>query len=181
MNINEAIVKFGTEAVRRYRCVAGIHHDNEVPEIFLGGFIAGRLHDEFNVHAHVERLYTVIANELQVKLDTELIIKFGGLRADIALYSDQRPVSIVELKIFDESRTANAIVADRDKVRALSHRCGVDAYLGVLITDVQSGKSCTERARELSLKLGCDFDVIGDKQSSADGSWFWCFASIKIV
>jgi hypothetical protein len=59
MNINEAIVKFGSEAVRRYRSVSGVHHNNELPEIFLGGFIAGRLHDEFNVHAHVERFYTL--------------------------------------------------------------------------------------------------------------------------
>jgi hypothetical protein len=97
------------------------------------------------------------------------------------VYKDQRPVSIVELKIFDDTAKANAIVADRDKVRALSQRCGINAYLGVLITDVQGGRSCTERARELSLKLGCDFDVIGGSQASADGSWRWCFASVKIV
>jgi hypothetical protein len=36
MNISEVIVRYGTDAVLKYRAVAGLPQDNEIPEIFLG-------------------------------------------------------------------------------------------------------------------------------------------------
>jgi hypothetical protein len=47
MDINEAIVKYGTEAVLRYRTVAALVQDNELPEVFLGGFIG---HSDYGYH-----------------------------------------------------------------------------------------------------------------------------------
>jgi hypothetical protein len=58
MNVSEAIVKYGTEAVLHYRSMAGLLQDNEIPEVFLGGSIASGLHNALNVQAHVERFYT---------------------------------------------------------------------------------------------------------------------------
>jgi hypothetical protein len=69
MNINEAIVRYGTEAVLRYRGVAGVRQDNDIPEVYLGSFIVGRIYDELNVHAHAERSYETIARELGVTVD----------------------------------------------------------------------------------------------------------------
>jgi hypothetical protein len=179
MDINEAIVRYGTEAVLRYRTVAGILHDNEIPEIFLGGFIGCGLYDGLNVHARVERLYTVIAIELGVTPSRDLVNGFGGCRADVAIYQDRRPVGIVELKVFDEGTRSADIVADRDKMGKLSHLCSVECYLGVLVTDTQSS-TCTERASELGRALDHEFNVIGAKQRSVDGNWQWCFASGRI-
>jgi hypothetical protein len=178
MDLSEAIVRYGTKAVLRYRAVAGLCQDNEIPEIFLGGFIACAIHDELKANAHVERFYTVIARELGAKRDTEELMKaFGGNRADIVIYQERRrPVAIIELKVFDERIGLSAVVADRDKMRKLSCLCDVECYLGVLVTDI-SGALYTERVRALETALEHKFDSIGAEESSINDAWHWCFAS----
>lgn len=180
IELDKAIVKHGTAAVLRYRHISGILHDNQLPEIFLGGFIACGIHDELNVHAHVERFYPTIAMDRGLELSADLRTIFGGQKADVAVYQNGMPVAIVELKKFGDYRTPAGIIADRDKMSKLSRLCGVDAYLGVLITDVVSGIKCQERARMLGEALGQELDVIGEPQPSLDSRWSWCFASVKI-
>jgi hypothetical protein len=61
LDFEKAVVEFGTEAVLRYRTIAEARHDNELPESFLRGFVAMRLHERFGCQVHVERLYTAMA------------------------------------------------------------------------------------------------------------------------
>lgn len=58
-----ALARAGAEAVKRYRTVAGIAEDSDMPEIFLGGFIACRLHDELGVHSRIEQSYVKRAHD----------------------------------------------------------------------------------------------------------------------
>jgi hypothetical protein len=181
MDLSKAIVKHGTEAVRRYRTVAGLSQDNEMPEIFLGSYLACAIHDELKVNVHVERRYTVIALELGVTVDTGVVNKIGDYRADVAIYEKQRPVAIVELKVFDDYKRPALIVADRDKMRKLSGLCGIETYLGVFVTDDTSGALCTERVRALGKALDHEFDSVGDKLPSIDGRWDWLFACGRLA
>jgi hypothetical protein len=127
-----------------------------------------------------EAVQTTGTIALGVKLDPEIIRKIGAYRADVAVYHEDRPTAIVELKIFDDQKSAGAIIDDRDKIRKLSGLCGVEGYLGVLITDTASGATCEERARALGMVLEQEFDVVGDKQISRTGAWYWCFASGRV-
>jgi hypothetical protein len=153
MDINEAIVGGGTDAVVRYGKVAGLHQDNEIPEIFLGGFIASRIYDGLDMYAHVERPYTVMADELGHRVTRELLTSMGGLRADVAIYDRSMPIAIMELKVFDEGTSVAAILADRDKMLKLTKVCAINAYLGVLVTDVRNA-ACADRLRLLSAYSG---------------------------
>ena len=179
MNINEAIVKYGTEAVLHYRVVAGLSHDDEVPEVYLGGIIAGGIHSEMNENARVERYYMAIARELGVAVDASVIERFGGNRADVAIYRKDVPVAIIELKVFADFQSASKIVADRDKMRKFTDLCPMETYLGVLVTDAQNGQTCADRVRTLEGALGHKFDVIGGAQPSVGGDWHWCFVSVR--
>lgn len=176
MDFSQTIVRYGADAVQRYRILAEMSRDNEMPEIFFGGYIASAMHDNLNVNGHVERRYTVIAKELGATVDAKVINSIGDYRADLAIYDKQRPLAIVELKIFDDGKSVRPIIADRDKMHKLSELCRVQTYLGVLVTDDVSGALCTDRANALGKALEHEFDSIGDPQNSTDGSWKWLFA-----
>ncbi len=178
--MEEAIVKHGTAAVIKYRDVSGNLHDNQLPEIFLGGAIACGIHDELGVHAHVEKPYLMVAKDLEVGISAEMISNFGGQRADIAVYQNQRPTAIIELKKFDDFKSPALLTADRDKMLKLSRLCNIEAYLGVLITDTVLGATCHEQACKLGEALGQELRVIGKPQLSSGGGWHWCFASTRV-
>ncbi len=76
MKITDVIVKYGTEAVQLYSTIAGNVPENEMPEIFLGSYIASGIHKEQRLNAHVERSYTIIAKEIGILLSTEVLGKF---------------------------------------------------------------------------------------------------------
>jgi hypothetical protein len=179
MKIAEAIVRHGTAAVLKYGVVAG---DNDMPEIFLGGFIACGIHNDLKMHARVERLYTVIAIEHNMPPSLALTNEFGGLRADVAIYQEGLPIAVVELKKYDDYKRADGIAADYEKMRRLARLCQVDCYSGVLITQVaNSDATCTVRAHKLEDALGHKFSVIGEETKSVDGPWYWLFASGKLM
>src|SRR6202012_5540003 len=73
LDIEKAIVAFGTEAVLQYRTMATPRHDNEVPESFIRSFVALRLHERLGCQAHVERLYTATALDLGAPLSVDLV------------------------------------------------------------------------------------------------------------
>ena len=181
MDISQAIVEAGTDAVLRYGTVAGLQQDNRIPEIFLGGFIACGIYYKLGLHAHVEHPYTVIANKLGTPITPDLLLLMEGYKADVAVYADTTPMAVVELKVFDDGKRIASIAADRDKMRKLTERCRVEAYLGILITDVSSGQTCSQRIRLLSECLGSEFNRVGENQHSIDGAWEWCFASTRVA
>ena len=73
MEIEKSVVEFATEAALRYRTIAGVRHDNEVPESFLRSHVASRLHDRLNCPVHVDRLYAAIAIDLGGPVTAELV------------------------------------------------------------------------------------------------------------
>jgi hypothetical protein len=80
------------------------------------------------------------------------------------------------LKIFDDDKRADEIVADRNKMRKLTSLCPIETDLGVLVSDVQNGLY-TDRIRTLEEALGHGLDVTGSAQLSVSGGWRWCFVS----
>jgi hypothetical protein len=160
--------------------MAGLSYDNEVPEIYLGGFIANGLHRDKYDKIHVEKYYISIAKDLNIPIDDALIKTFGGQRADIAVYRNDMPPAIVELKIFDEAQNASKIVADRDKMKRFADLKPIEGYLGILVTDAKNGQRCAERIETLERALGQKFDEVGKMQRSVDEKWDWCFASLKM-
>ncbi len=122
INIESSIIKLGTEAVLRYRTISAATSDSELPEVFLGGFIASRLYDEIQCPIHIERPYMKMAAELGISTDGELKRRIELQRADMAVYQGGRPSHIVEFKIFDEGTGVDKIVDDLKKARELADR-----------------------------------------------------------
>lgn len=178
LEITNALIEFGTEAVLRYRTISGLH-DNWVPEVFLGGFIAPRLYDRLSCPVHIERYYTTIAKELGADSTPDLVNEFGGQRADVAIYQDGRPRAIIELKIFDERRRPASVADDLAKAEKLAELGGLLAYVGVMI--------CETSTAGLELRIKNLEDSLSRKvytaypQQSRDGKWRWCFGCSSLA
>jgi hypothetical protein len=177
MKFSRTVAKYGAQAVLQYCKIAGIKEDNRVPEIFLGSWIARGLSEELGVNAHVERHYTIMAGELGVEVDAELITAMGLWRADVAVYENGKPVAIIEIKIYDERRNLESIIGDLQAMHDLSRRVQIDTYLAILITDTARSE-CVERMDALSQKLGQPFDAISQLHRANNGmaNWKWLFA-----
>ncbi|GBR70947.1 hypothetical protein [Gluconobacter kanchanaburiensis] len=181
MDFSQNIVELGTLAVKLYRDMSGIQHDNEIPEIFLGGQIALGLHNQCALHAHVERPYLDILRELGGSVGSEEINAFGGLRADVAIYKDNIPIAIIELKICDEGdRRGGKVLADLEKMKTLSEGRKLDTYLGILLTDMDKGLLCDERRTQIEALLEGRFSGAGALEAaSRNAGWNWQFLSGK--
>jgi hypothetical protein len=177
VGIQQAVVDLGTEAVLRYRKISGVH-DNELPEQFLGGFIALGLHDRFHRPVHIEHRYTTLVQKTGAQLTPEIINQIGDYRADVTVYDDppSRP-AIIELKVFDEGTTTYAILCDRDKAKKVLKFCKVDLYLGILICETK--ESLQERVTNLEKALVGKF-LCGPSQLARDGKWKWYFGCLAV-
>jgi hypothetical protein len=180
MDIMNALVDFGSEAVLRYRTISR-QQDNEVPEVFLGGFIAPHLHDQFDCPVHIEHNYLCVASNLEVAITPDLVKKVGYFRADIAMYPDGLPPVIIELKVFDEGCQPSSVLGDLLKIKKLSDICTVKGYIGVLICATTT-VPLEERVRKLEETLARRMHR-ADPQQSADGNWRWCYgcASLSVM
>ena len=69
-------------------------------------------------------------------------------------------------------------MADFEKIKKLCRRCGVDSYLGALVTD-RARTPFRSTVTELETTLNHTFDCIGDSERSLDGAWEWCFVGGK--
>jgi hypothetical protein len=126
LEIEKSVVEFATEAALRYRAIAAVRHDNQVPESFLRSHVASRLHDRFDCPVHVDRLYAAMAIELGGPVTADLVTALGGHRADIAIYRDDRPFAVIELTVFDEVAPLPAIGVKLDKAKILARRAVAD-------------------------------------------------------
>ena len=177
MEIEKAVVEFATEAALRYREMAGTRLDNEVPESFLRSQIASRLHDRLACRVHVDRLYAAMAVDLGVDITAELITAFGGQRADIAIYRDDRPAAVIELKVFDEVAPLPSVGAKLDKAKLLARFAPLQVLLGVMVCPIVL--SIEARIERLHDAVGGNL-YVGERQSSGDGRWQWCFACASL-
>jgi len=177
MTIAKSIVKHGTEAVLEYRRMTGTEHDNRVPELFLGGWLARGIYRDLGCHAHIEHYYTTIAIELGKQSGAELVESLGGWRADVALYDGGVPKAIIEIKKYDEGGNDALIRRDLNKMRSLAAGTTLQVYLAVLVTDT-STKQGSDRAKALGEAFGGAFDELGPFQVANEGraNWSWLFA-----
>lgn len=173
------IVKHGTAAVLRYAAISGIEDENAVPEIYMGGFIAGGIHDDLGLHARVEVLYTDLARQLGVTLTEAHRAAFGGHRADVAVYRAGQPVAIIEMKIHDDYARVGLVVSDRDKMQRLAELCDIECHVGIMVTDTISALH-SERVRTLSEALGFNLELAGEPQVARKG-WGWCIATGRLL
>ena len=177
MEIEKAVVEFSTEATLRYRARAATTLDNEVPESFLRSHVASRLHDRLACPIHVDRLYAAMAVDLGVPVTAELVTAFGGQRADIAIYRDDRPTAVIELKIFDEVAPLPSVGTKLHKAKLLARFAPLQVLLGVMICpNVVSVEARIERLHDA---VGGNL-YVGERQPSRDGRWQWCFACASI-
>ncbi len=177
MRFADAISRHGTEAVQAYRTMSGIEHDNELPEAFLGSWIALELHREFQVNAHIECSFTGMARRLGQPNGPDLTDAMGGQRGDIAIFEAGKPTAVIEIKIHDEGGQERRVQHDLARLRELARRTDIATYLGVLITDRAGSKLAGHRKR-LEAVLGRPADVQGTPVRAGGGNsnWEWCFA-----
>lgn len=103
----------------------------------------------------------------------------GGLRADVALYQEKKPLAIVELKICDErDHRGWKVLADLEKMKRLSEQTRIAMYLGVLLTDTH--QECKDRRKSLETILGQKFEAdSGLEAAGKDAKWNWQFIAGK--
>jgi hypothetical protein len=177
LEIEKSVVEFATEAALRYRAIARVKHDNEVPESFLRSHVASRLHDRLDCPVHVDRLYAAMAIELGGPVSADLVTALGGHRADIAIYRDDRPVAVIELKVFDEVAPLPTIGVKLDKARMLARVAPLQIFIGAMICPIVL--SLEARIERLHDAAGGNM-FVGERQPSGDGRWQWCFACASI-
>jgi hypothetical protein len=180
MNIADAIVKFGREAVLAYREIADLKQDDALPEIFLGSFIASRLHSEIHLHARVEQSFFTIAREAGVADAITMASSTFGGNADITVYRDGRPSAIVEIKKFCDGQTVGKALADQTKLRTFAPVCQIDGYFCVFVTDVES-RTSVQRIKQLTDALGSEPASVSEPENSGNGQWAWQIAVWKVV
>jgi hypothetical protein len=177
LDFEKAVVECGTEAVLRYRAIAETRHDNEIPESFLRGFVALRLHERFGHQVHVERLYTTMALELGMELTPELSNFLGGSRADVAVYENGQPSAIVELNIFDAVSPLPSVGLELDKAQMLGRFGKLRILVGVMICPIIV--SLEARIERLHDAFGGNM-YVGEREHSRDRQWQWCFACASV-
>ena len=178
MRFADAISRHGTEAVQAYRTMSGIEHDSDLPEAFLGSWIALGLHREFQVNAHIECSFTGLARRLGQPDGPDLTKAMGGQRGDIAIFEGRDPTAVIEIKIHDEGGQERRVLQDLTRMRELARHTGIATYLGVLITDTKAGRLLTDRRKRLEAVLERPADVPGTSVRAGGGNsgWEWCFA-----
>jgi hypothetical protein len=112
-----------------------------------------------------------------VRVTAELVTAFGGQRADIAIYCDDRPAAVIELKIFDEVAPLPSVGAKLDKAKLLARFAPLQVLLGVMVCPIVL--SIEARIERLHDAVGGNL-YVGERQPSSDGRWQWCFACASI-
>ena len=173
MEIKEAILSAGTEAIKTYRDISGGKFDNEVHERFVSSLMAVEMHKRLACIIKVEQQYTQIADDLELRLDRETRRRITGLATDIAVYDGQRPVAVIEVKIHDESHEAGSIRDDLHKGDIINLCKQVEVYAGAMVCQV-ANQDLAARKQELEGITGCHW-IYADPITARDGYWHWCF------
>ncbi len=184
MDIRHAIVEVGTQAVNHYRQRPAIEDETRIPENALSLFMASELITQYNLHARVEVPYPRILNSLGIT-GSDVTPKFGGQRADIAVYKEKRPVAVVEVKIVDEGRKLSGVVGDWGKIRLLQQyvadKAGMplDGYVAAVVCD--TNKPAEQTIVEMEQALGSKTIESGQKTATLAGGWGWRFVCVKLA
>lgn len=187
MTFQRELAQFGEEAVIEYRKVPAIRkNEAAIPEGCLSLSIASKLIINQNLDARLEAPYPTMLKELGAH-GTDLTPKFGGQRADIAIYDRDVPSTLIENKIVDEGRRIDGVINDCKKILLLQDhlrsmgRPIIPGYIGALICDTP-GRTAEIAADELTKALGLDpaLVTLGRKNGSSLGGWGWMFVCMAI-
>ena len=180
MEIEAHILAAGTEAVIAYRDMSGCRQDNEAPEMFISSLMAIKLHEALGLLAKAEHQYTQIAEDLLgQELKRDRCGKITGFRADIALYNNVRPMSLIEVKKFAEGMNVQEIDTDLhkgDPVLPLSKL----VYAAVMVCETENGDDLGVRKEALEGITGSHWQY-SNPVTSRDGAWRWCFCCGRIA
>ncbi len=187
VNLAEHIVAFGTKAVLELRQMPGLKAETSIPEPSISSHIVSNLKAQLGLDAKAEVSYERILRSFDVE-GSDLVGKFGGLRADIAIFDGKQPSGIVEIKIVDEGRGLGGVNRDWEKTRSLQGYMkarGVPAlpcYVGALVCDLEN--RTTDMAIEaLAQQLGLNPSAIevdvGQKALSLAWSWVFVCATVQ--
>jgi hypothetical protein len=187
VNVDDAIVQFGTEAVIEYRDLPAIRkNETAIPEACLSLSIASKLIAKRQQDARVEASYPRILGQLGAN-GADITPKFGGQRADIAIYDHDVPAFVIEIKIIDEGRRPAGVIDDWKKIALLqSHLKSkglpiIPGYIGALVCD--TGQPLERAIDELSraLELPSSLVTRGVKTPALLGGWTWMFVCITLA
>jgi hypothetical protein len=118
-----------------------------------------------------------MAIDLGGPVTADLVTALGGHRADIAIYRDDRPFAVIELKVFDEVAPLPAIGVKLDKAKILARVAPLQLFVGAMICPIVL--SLEARIERLHDAVGGNM-FVGERQPSRDGRWHWCFACASI-
>lgn len=119
-----------------------------------------------------------MAKQLGIKVTTDLLNELGGFRADIAVYHDELPFAIIELKILDEGQQPASVVADLAKAQKIVRISNLQAYVGVMICQTVRD-SLEVRIQNLEGILKSKVHT-GAKCEARGGGWYWCFGCAPV-
>ncbi len=188
MNVEEAVAQYGTNAVFEYRDRPAIRkNETAIPEACLSLSIASKLITDRQQDARVEASYPKILSQLGAG-GADITPKFGGQRADIAIYDHDVPSGVIEIKIIDEGRRPEGVLDDWKKIALLqSHlkskgRPIIPGYIGALVCDT-TGRPLERALEELSQDLDLSLSLVtcGVKTEALLGGWWWKFVCIKLA
>jgi hypothetical protein len=99
-----------------------------------------------------------------------------GANADTVLFRDGVPVALGEIKKYTDGSTLDWIYNDVWKMGLMNHYCGLPAFVGVYVTDVESAE-LSERIEQIRSKLNHPVTAQSETRWSVYGDkWRWCFA-----
>ncbi len=187
MNVKMAVATFGTDAVKKYRSMAAVIGETFIPEACLRLFIASSMITDCKWDARVEMSYVKILRELGVH-GTEIIPKFGGQRADIAVYDKGAPSAIIEIKIIDEGRKLDGVVSDWQKITLLQRHLAtrglpnLPGYVGALVCDVER-KLADQAVEDPAKALAVEPSAVdrGIKHTALSNGWEWRFVCAELA
>ena len=187
MELRSQIIDFGIAAVKKFRREPAIRSENAIPEMLIGLSIASSL-IEAGCDARVEVPLPQILKEHGLG-GSDTTPKFGGQRADLAIYAEEKASAVIEMKIVDERRPRGGILNDWSKLALLRAHfaskqiLGPSTYIGALVCDLANGRKAEETVRALTDDLGvhCSAVVSGPRETAVAGGWGWLFMCVQVA
>ena len=177
MLFQKVVVDACTSAVLRYRSMSRSGNDNTLSRSFLRSFVAERLYEGLDAEVHVDRPCTVMALELGMRPERELVAFLGSTCADVAVYDHDRPSRLVQFEVFDTASHLPPGNAGLDRADFLARATKLEAYVAYMVCPfIISLESRIERLHDL---YGCDM-YVGERHPSRDDKWKWCFVCASL-
>ena len=136
MDIANQIFQATHNAISDYMDVSGISSEDAIPERSLSVHIAIYLHRLLGFCAPNEEPYTRIAKRLGVSDNDSSLLAVAQWKADIAIYDKEKPIAVIENKIFsDAKRSLEAFAWDLRKGDPIKLSKRIPIYAVALICE----------------------------------------------